>query len=261
VAKEKEPFLPLFFGDFLASTAYWRGEEQGLYLLLLGYQWSSGPLPMNTEDIATVARYDHKHFLKLWARVGTKFVRTSSGLLNERLEEVRARSRDISRKRAEVGKRGGDSKWQSSDGATARTRSERLAAARRIATHSKEEWLALVAVCGSRCARCSKHTDELEGGVLCKDHIVPVYQGGSDGIDNIQPMCRNCNSSKGPDATDHRPLDWQQRLTERLAKCQVNGSQNASLTPDELPGSIPNQIRRKSKRLATEKNEETEPLQ
>lgn len=100
----------------------------------------------------------------------------------------------------------------------ARLRSERIAAARAKGTHTKAEWTALVDVLGG-CVRCGAGLDDLLGAP-CKDHIVPVYQGGCDCIANIQPMCRQCNSSKGPDDTDHRPSirpDWSTLLADRLS--------------------------------------------
>jgi uncharacterized protein YdaU (DUF1376 family) len=112
VAKDKEPYLPLFFGDFLAATAFWSGEEQGLYLLLLGYQWSSGPLPFDPAQLATAVRYEPKNFSKLWKRVGTKFVRAQTGLINERLEEVRVKARQISRQNSDAGKQGAAARWR-----------------------------------------------------------------------------------------------------------------------------------------------------
>lgn len=79
--------------------------------------------------------------------------------------------------------------------------------ARQIATHTREQWEALKQEFGHRCVRCG-----VAGVFLERDHIIPIYQGGSDGIDNIQPLCRSCNSSKGPER-----FNWAEHRRGRAA--------------------------------------------
>lgn len=76
-------------------------------------------------------------------------------------------------------------------------RRERLAAARQKGTHSLLQWERLKLEFGFRCVRCG--TVELP---VEKDHIIPLYQGGSDSIENIQPVCARCNANKGPEDFD-----------------------------------------------------------
>jgi uncharacterized protein YdaU (DUF1376 family) len=106
----KQPFMPLFVGDFLASTVAWDGEEQGLYVLLLCYQWTSGPLPSDPARLCKMCRYDKARFAKLWATVSTKFEATDTGLVNVRLEAHREKSLQISNRRAQIGRLGGEAK-------------------------------------------------------------------------------------------------------------------------------------------------------
>jgi 5-methylcytosine-specific restriction endonuclease McrA len=63
---------------------------------------------------------------------------------------------------------------------------------------TSEEWIALCERYGYRCLSC---------GDLCPltaDHVVPVSKGGANTIDNIQPLCQPCNSSKGTRIIDYR---------------------------------------------------------
>jgi 5-methylcytosine-specific restriction endonuclease McrA len=79
-------------------------------------------------------------------------------------------------------------------------RRERLIAARLKGTHTKEDWNGMKAFFDNTCVRC-----HIMGPVV-KDHIIPIYQGGSDSIKNLQPLCSKCNSAKGPENVDHRVL-------------------------------------------------------
>lgn len=80
--------------------------------------------------------------------------------------------------------------------ANSQIRKIRLAAARAKGTHTPAQWLGLVSAFGCRCVMCGAVMDPWD---VQKDHIIPIYQGGSDGIENVQPLCRPCNTSKGPD--------------------------------------------------------------
>lgn len=109
--KKQQPFMPLFFGDFLASTAEWGGEDQALYLLLLGHQWSLGSLPIEPEKLRKLVRFDRKTFAISWPNVREKFVERDGRLYNERLEEHRCKVVEKSVTNAEAGKRGAAKRW------------------------------------------------------------------------------------------------------------------------------------------------------
>lgn len=65
------------------------------------------------------------------------------------------------------------------------------------------EWLDLCERTGNRCVCCGST------GKLSADHIVPLIKGGSNNIDNIQPLCKPCNSKKHTTVIDYRPwVDW-----------------------------------------------------
>lgn len=59
--------------------------------------------------------------------------------------------------------------------------------------HSKAEWETTKAQYNWTCPSCRKSEPEIR---LTKDHIIPAIKGGSNNIENIQPLCKPCNSSK-----------------------------------------------------------------
>ena len=83
-----------------------------------------------------------------------------------------------------------------------RLRQMRRLAAKLRGDHTAIEWTELVREFVGRCVRCGAQGERLE-----KDHITPIYQGGSEHIGNLQPLCKTCNTAKGPENynwVDHR---------------------------------------------------------
>jgi len=80
-------------------------------------------------------------------------------------------------------------------------RGERMHNARQKGTHTDQEWQEMLNFFNHTCVKC-----EGESGLtnVEKDHIKPVYQGGSDSIRNLQPLCARCNASEGPKVKDYR---------------------------------------------------------
>ncbi len=64
---------------------------------------------------------------------------------------------------------------------------------------SYADWERLCEMHDHRCACCEKRKQ------LHADHIVPLSRGGSNMIQNIQPLCKSCNSKKATATICYRP--------------------------------------------------------
>lgn len=70
---------------------------------------------------------------------------------------------------------------------------------------SLDQWFGICDTYDNRCVCCGRKTK------LHIDHITPVSKGGVTSIENIQPLCKSCNSKKGVKETDYR-LDFFERF-------------------------------------------------
>ncbi len=60
-------------------------------------------------------------------------------------------------------------------------------------SHTFGEWENLKAQYNWTCPACKKSEPQIK---LTEDHIIPLSKGGSDNIENLQPLCQSCNSKK-----------------------------------------------------------------
>jgi hypothetical protein len=69
---------------------------------------------------------------------------------------------------------------------------------------TRAQWKELKARYGNRCLCCGRQEPEVK---LTPDHVIPVAQGGSNGVENRQPLCVSCNSKKYTGRLDFRPKE------------------------------------------------------
>ena len=63
----------------------------------------------------------------------------------------------------------------------------------------KDAIIKMFEIWGKNCLSCGCDKD------VTIDHINPISKGGITELNNLQPLCRSCNASKGVNVIDYRP--------------------------------------------------------
>lgn len=89
--------------------------------------------------------------------------------------------------------------WQANpDKKRAHSNNRRARKAGNGGSFTAEEWRDLCNKYDNQCLCCGEQKK------LTADHVIPLVKGGTSNIDNIQPLCRSCNASKGTKTIDFR---------------------------------------------------------
>lgn len=228
------PRISIHIGDYMKNTPPFSAvtwEHHGIYIALLFAAWNTPGcrLPKDTAWIAgrigcTPSTFDTKVLPVLQEYFSLRRNFWYQKRLTREFEYVTATGQR-QKGRAVL-------KWSDDEGhAHSQIRSARLSIARKLGTHSPEEWVFLKSLFGGLCVICGKPCAK-----LVKDHIRPIFQGGSDAIENLQPACQRCNSQKGADDTDHRASKnalWMEQFAEAFSrKLLKDNDGNACLSGD-----------------------------
>lgn len=171
-------------------------EARGLYREMLTQAWRRGArLPNDHEAIRRVVGCTKPEWNRCWPKIEPYWRVDGDGLVNDTQVGVYHQAESKRERASARGTAGAVKRWkQKPDGMT---RQQRIDRARTKGTHTEEQWIKLVRFCGKKCLKCGSD------GFITKDHIQGLAAGGSDGIDNIQPLCDSCNCGKS-DAIDYR---------------------------------------------------------
>src|SRR5215813_9807944 len=104
----KYPWMPLFWGDFLANTMHLSAQEAGAYLFLIAHAWEhDAKIPVDWARLARIAHVRPSHWKRTWFALENFFEKLpkeslDQGYLHTRVHWELHRLGKISNKRKEA---------------------------------------------------------------------------------------------------------------------------------------------------------------
>lgn len=112
-AARPDTWMPLYWGDYIKATRHLTAAEHGAYLLLIGHYWVTGePLPNDDQRLSRIAGMTAKEWAKHSPVIKKFFSVDLSTWRHKRVEEELAKSKQITQAKAEAGRKGSQTRWQ-----------------------------------------------------------------------------------------------------------------------------------------------------
>src|SRR5258707_12475914 len=232
--------MPVFTDALIGDTTHLSTEEFGAYCLILFATWRNNgtALPDDDRRLAYVCRVTGARWRKKLRPILVQFFELSDGTWHQkRLEKEWNYIKSKKQIAMNKGKSGARARWGGAPSDAKIRRTKRIADGEKH--HTPQEWRLALEVFAARCLRCGAEPPE-------KDHVISLYAGGHDGIENLQPLCMKCNADKSSGADDYRDPKLLKLLIMRIAElspeqCKGNGNTHTHKeSPNGASSSAPN---------------------
>lgn len=104
------PWFRFYPGDYFAKTGRLTTIENGAYCLLMFHYYTTGPLPNNDDDLATLAKCSKKQWSRVKPRIWSYFMEENGVLHNSRCDEEIERRKYVIEQKKAAGSIGGKAK-------------------------------------------------------------------------------------------------------------------------------------------------------
>lgn len=157
------------------------------------------------EGTPTICRECRNAYRRIWRKNNPGKDASSAKRYRERnVEKVRLTRKKYAENNPETMRRAQMTRDKNKHAETKRRRRRRKLKAE--GSFSQKEFLWLCSAFDNKCLRCGQKFDIGGQYGLVPDHIVPLSEGGSDYIFNIQVLCGKCNRKKHTKVKDYRPF-------------------------------------------------------